>query len=94
MVNGEVIKKVKQDSYLVSILTSDGRCDTEIKRRIGIAKRSFKELVNNLTNRKIHVETRKRVLKSYIWSVLTCGGETSILRTMALQTNAKSVMDG
>ena len=29
IVNGKVIKQVKQFSYLGSILTSDGRCDTK-----------------------------------------------------------------
>ena len=39
---GVVIKQVEQFNYLGSMLTSDGRCETEIKRRIGIAKKSFK----------------------------------------------------
>ena len=32
--NGEIIKQEGQFSYLGNFLTSDGRCDTEIKRRI------------------------------------------------------------
>ena len=44
IVNGKAIKRVKQFSYLISILTSDGRCDTEIKRRIGTAKKALKDL--------------------------------------------------
>ena len=41
MVNGQAIRQVKQFSYLGSILTSDGRCDTKIKRRIRVAKKAF-----------------------------------------------------
>ena len=67
---GVVIKQVEQFNYLGSMLTSDGRCETEIKRRIGIAKKSFKDLSNILANRKINFDTRKRILKSYVWSVL------------------------
>ena len=68
--NGQAIRQVKQFSYLGSILKSDGRCDTEIKRRIGVAKKAFKDLANILTNRKVKLDTRKRILNSYVWSIL------------------------
>ena len=74
--DGVVIKQVEQFNYLGSMLTSDGRCETEIKRRIGIAKKSFKDLSNVLANRKISFDTRKWILKSYVWSVLLYGCET------------------
>ena len=81
--DGVVIKQVEQFNYLGSMLTSDGRCKTEIKRRIGIAKKSFKDLSNILANRKISFNTRKRILKSYVWSVLLYGCETwNISRNM------------
>ena len=73
---GIVIKQVEQFNYLGSMLTSDGRCETEIKRRIGIAKKSFKDLSNILANRKVSFATRKRILKPYVWSVLLYGCET------------------
>ena len=73
LVNGQAIRQVKQLSYLGSIFTSDGRCDTEIKRRIGVAKKASKDLANILTNRKVKLDTRKRILTSYKWSVLLYG---------------------
>jgi len=57
-VNGKAIKQAKQFSHLGSILTSDGRCDTEIKRKIGMAKKAFKDLANVLTYKKIKLEFR------------------------------------
>ena len=36
-------KQVKKFSYLGSMLTEDGKCDTEIQRRIGIAKDAFQK---------------------------------------------------
>ena len=63
--------------YLVSILTSDGRCGTKIK--IGMGKRAFKDLASVLTNRMIKLDTRKRVLNSYVWSILLYGCETWII---------------
>ncbi len=49
------------------MLTSDCRCDVEVKRRIGIARKSSKDLSNILANRKINFDTRKRILKSYVF---------------------------
>ena len=66
IVNGQAIRQVKQFSYLGSILTSDGRCDTKIKRRIGVAKKAFKYLADILTNIKIKLDTRKGILNSYV----------------------------
>ena len=65
--NGQAVRQVKQFSYLGSILTSDGRCDTEIKRRTGVAMKAFKDLANILTNRKVKLDTRKSILNSYVW---------------------------
>ena len=43
-VNGEKINQVEQFSYLGSLVTHDGRCDKEIRRRIGIAKSVFRSM--------------------------------------------------
>ena len=41
---GEIITQVEKFKYLGYMLTSDGRCDTEIKKRIAIAKDSFSKM--------------------------------------------------
>ena len=66
---------LKQFSYLGSILTSNSKRETEIKQRIGMVKKSFRDQINVLTNRKIKFDTRKRILQSYVWSVLLYGCE-------------------
>ena len=76
VVDEQIIKQLKKFSYLGSILTSKGRCDTEIKQRIRMAKKSFRDQMNMLANRKIKLDTRKRILKSYVWSVVLYGCET------------------
>ena len=38
MVNGSTLEQNHRFEYLGSIITSDGKCDTEIKGRFGIAK--------------------------------------------------------
>ena len=39
--NGDIIENVQQYIYLGQQLADDGRCEAEIKRRIGIARSTF-----------------------------------------------------
>jgi len=66
----EVLEQVDQFIYLGSKVTSDGKCDTEIKIRIGIAKTSYKRLERVLTSKSVTLATRLRILKCYVWSAL------------------------
>ena len=73
---GERIKQVKTFKYLGYIITSDGRCSTEIKRRIAIAKDSFNKMSLIFKNHNISMTTKHRVLKAYVWSVILYGCES------------------
>nr|CAB3263295.1 uncharacterized protein LOC108950266 [Phallusia mammillata] len=74
-VKGEVLEQVSQFQYLGSMLTSTGKCDIDIRRRIGIAKTAYKNMKSVLTSRSISIATRLRLLKCYVWSVLVYGCE-------------------
>ena len=76
LVGGKELKQVKSYLYLGQMVTSDGRCDTEIKRRIGIAKSSFGKMKDALTSRRLNLSTRKRLLHCYVMSTLLYGCET------------------
>jgi len=68
---------------LGSMVTSDGKSDTEIKRRIGIAKTMYKKMERLLTSRKVDLGTRIRLLKCYVWSTSLYGCETwTVSKTM------------
>ena len=67
---------MKSYQYLGQIVTDDGRCDTEIKRRIGIAKTSFVKMKDVLTSKRMMLSTRKRLLHCYVMSTLLYGCET------------------
>ena len=72
-------KRVKQSDsfvYLGSTLTSDARPKREIERRILIAKNTFNNMKNLLTNNRLNINTRVRALKTYVWSTLMYGGES------------------
>ena len=66
---------LKKFKYLGYMITSDGKCITEIKKRIATAKDAFQKLSLILKNRNISMTTKFRVLKTYVWSTLTYGCE-------------------
>ena len=61
--------------YLGSILTNDGRCTCEIKRRISKAKAAFNKETALFTSI-LDLELRKKLVKCYIWSIALSGAET------------------
>ena len=74
--NGIRIKQVNKFSYLGSQITSDGKSDNEIKRRIAISKEEFNKKRTVLTNSHISMPTKLRIMRCYIWSILLYGCET------------------
>ena len=53
-IDGERLEQVDRFRYLGALITSDGRCETEIKTRIGMAKNAFnqrKELLSKSLNK-------------------------------------------
>jgi len=61
------------------VLTEDWRSDKEIKTRIAMAKESFNKKRRLLCS-KMDLHLRKRLVISYVWSVLLYGSETWKLR--------------
>ena len=62
VMNGTVLKQVHTFTYLGSLITSDGRCINEIKRTMAQAKASFQNMKSILTNKRMSLGVRKRVL--------------------------------
>ena len=60
-----ILKQVKTFHYLESIITSDGRCDFESKKKIAQAKAAFYNM-----NINILLDMRKRILQCYVEPVL------------------------
>ena len=58
-VNGINLEQVKQFKYLGQLITDDGRTDTEIRRRIEIARKNFMNMKDALTTRRLRIETKK-----------------------------------
>ena len=84
--NGTGIEQVNSFNYLGSMLTSDGRCEKEIRRRIGMAKTSFNQMSPVLKDRKLSIPLKVRLLKCFIWSVLLYGCESWTLSAALTRT--------
>ena len=75
-IEGESIQQVKEMIYLGFMATENGKCEREIKWRIGVAKSSFEKMHKVLTSRNINITGRLRLTKCYVWSTLLYGAET------------------
>ena len=87
--NGTGIEQVNSFNHLGSMLTSDGRCEKEIRRRIGMVKTSFNQMSPVLKDRKLSIQLKVRLLKCFIWSVLLYGCESWTL-SAALTRNIEA----
>ena len=72
---GRRFNQVASFKYLGSLVSEDGRCDKEIKARIGMAKANYGSMRKVLANMSLGIQLRLRILKSYVWSGLMYGCE-------------------
>lgn len=75
-VEGKELEQVNKYVYLGVLITEDGKCEEEIKRRIGIARKNFINMKNVLTTRKLKINTKKRLIRCYILSTFLYAAET------------------
>ncbi|KAL4152683.1 hypothetical protein QTP88_000516 [Uroleucon formosanum] len=73
--NKEIIQ-VDHFKYLGSIITDDGKSIKEIRSRIGQANNTFLKKRKILTSKNMNIATKKRLIKTYVWSVALYGSET------------------
>ena len=69
------LRQVEKFKYLGAMITTNGKCDTEIKARIGQAKQTFQKMRHILTNSKLAFQVRERVLRCYVHPILMYGSE-------------------
>jgi len=81
IVENNLITQVKKFNYLGSVVTEDGRCDTEVRRRIGMAKDAFQKMKSILRNTKINMPTKIRVLECYVIPILSYASECWTIST-------------
>ena len=81
VIDGTVIEQIKKFKYLGQVMNEENKCDDEIVKRIETAQNVFNKMQKTITsqNININIETRKRIVRCYIWSTLLYGCETWIL---------------
>ena len=75
-IGDDTIKQVQKFNYLGSLLTENGKCDEEIKKRIGMAEDAFQKLQKVVENSKLSLDIRKQILDCYVKPILTYGSES------------------
>jgi len=78
-INGEEVEQVKSFCYLGSVITTDARCHSDIKRRIALGKDAFTKR-GELMRGGLSKNLKKRLVKTLVWSVVLYGSETWTIR--------------
>ena len=79
-IEGEEIEKVSKVKFLGSYLTPDGESGTDIKCRIGMAKRVATNMTDAWKSREISLKLKVRLAKACVWSVALYACETWTLK--------------
>ncbi|GFR74387.1 RNA-directed DNA polymerase from mobile element jockey [Elysia marginata] len=69
------IKQVEKFMYLGFTISSNAKCDQEIKKRIAMSKEVFRKMGTIFKSRNVQFGTKVQVLNAYVWSVLVYGRE-------------------
>ena len=75
-IKGEPVENVDSFVYLRSLLTSDNQCSKSIKRRLGLAGASFKNLLPIWKNKTLSTSLKVRLFNSLIIPIALCSSET------------------
>ena len=85
-INGKEIEKVREFTYLGTVISADGSSAPDIKRRLGLADKALYRMRKIVWNRSIARWVRMQVVKSFIYPVATYGCETWTLRKADRET--------
>ena len=73
---GKIIKQVNTFKYLGYSINAEGKCLPEVKKRIALAKDAFNRMKSIMKDKNILMNTKMRIMKTYIWSVFLYGCES------------------
>jgi Reverse transcriptase (RNA-dependent DNA polymerase) len=79
-INGNKLKQVKEFVYLGGQITQDGRCESDIKRRIVLTWAVFNKLTNIRNCHNLTMEIKLQVYESMVIPVLLYGSECWTMR--------------
>ena len=73
---GETVKKVEIFKYLGSVVSRDGSCEEEIRRRIQAGWLSWRKISSVLCDRKLSARVKGKMYKCVVRPAIMCGMET------------------
>ena len=79
IIDGQQVEQVQHFQYLGTWISDDGRCEREIKARIGIAKETFRNHKELLT-RNFSKTLKRKIVKTVIWTTVLYGAECWTLK--------------
>jgi len=79
-IDGTELKQVEDFTYLGGVISSDGRCEHDIGRRIGLATGAASALNTIWASKEIRNDTKVRVYETLVLSILLYNSETWTLK--------------
>ena len=76
IVDGDEVEQVTQFNFLGALITSNGGCSTELRRRIALAKSAMVGLKKIWADRGITKATKKRLVSALVFPIATYGCES------------------
>ena len=73
---GEKVKRAKNFKYLGSTISSNGRCEEEVRRRIQAGWMSWRKVSGVLCDRKLSAKVKGKMYKSGVRPTMLCRMET------------------
>lgn len=80
IVDGKKVEVVTRFMFLGTLITKDGLCDKEIRRRIAMGKAAIGGLTTIWKDRGIKRETKVKLVKALVFPIVLYGAETWTLR--------------
>ena len=80
-IDGETVETVSDFIFLGSKITADGDCSHEIKRHMLLGRNAMTNVDSILKSRDVTLPTNIRVVKAMVFPVITCGCESSQVKT-------------
>ena len=79
-VDGKEIEVVTKFVFLGELITEDGLCEKEVRRRIAMGKAAMGGLTSILKDRGVTLETKVKLLKVLVFPIVLYGAETWTMR--------------
>ena len=79
--DGKDIEVVTKFAFLGALITKDGLCEKEVRRRIAMGKAAMEGLTSIRKDRRVTLKTKGKLVKVLVFPIVLYGAETWTMRT-------------